>query len=57
MTDRKPEEQPETREGAKFKPLHPEDATTQHAVNRIRGQQDLQSFERGPTNHSSNPSG
>lgn len=53
----KPEEQPEARAGAKFTPKHPEAATTKQELNWIRGQQDIQDPERGPTNHTSNPSG
>lgn len=45
------------REGAKFKPVHPEDATRVEELNRIRGMQDQQNQDRGPTNHVSNPSG
>jgi hypothetical protein len=45
------------REGAKFKPVHPETATTEHDLHRIRGMQDDQSFEKGPTKATSNPSG
>lgn len=57
MTGRKPEEQSGPREGAKFKPLRPEDATTKHAMDRIRGQQEIKDYDRGPTHHTSNPSG
>lgn len=53
----KPKEQPEARAGAKFTPKHPEAATTKQELNRIHGQQDIQDPERGPTNHTSNPSG
>jgi hypothetical protein len=45
------------REGAKFKPVHPEEATRMEDLHRIRGMQDQQDPERGPTNHTSNPSG
>lgn len=45
------------RQGAEFKPVHPETATRVEDLNRIRGMQDQQNPERGPTNHTSNPSG
>jgi hypothetical protein len=51
------EAQPEAREGAMFKPVHPETATRKEEMNRIRGMQNQVDPERGPTNHTSNPSG
>lgn len=51
------EQQPEAREGAMFKPVSPETATTKHDMNRIRGMQNSKDLETGPTNHTSNPSG
>ncbi len=51
------EEQPEAREGAKFKPDHPEASTRKEELNRIRGMQGLVDPERGPTHHTTNPSG
>lgn len=51
------EQQPERREGAKFKPVHPEDMTRKEELNRVRGMQDFQLRDKGPSNHSSNPSG
>lgn len=51
------EKQPEAREGAKFKPVSPEDATRKEELNRIRGMQEVVNPETGPTNHTSNPSG
>jgi hypothetical protein len=51
------EVQADAREGAKFKPVHPEDATTKAEMNRIRGMQEIKDFDTGPTNHTSNPSG
>lgn len=53
----KHEEQPEAREGAKFKPVHPEDATTKADMDRIRGMQERIDHRTGPTHHTSNPSG
>lgn len=44
-------------DGAKFKPVHPEDATRKEEINRIRGMQDRQDPRVGPTHHTSNPSG
>lgn len=57
MTWKKNEEQPAALEGAKFTPKHPESAVTKSDLDRIRGQQDHQLRDRGPSNHSSNPSG
>ena len=51
------EDQPEAREGAKFKPVHPETATRKEELNRIRGMQEIVDPEVGPTNHTTNPSG
>lgn len=51
------EAQPEAREGAKFKPVHPEDATRKEEIDRIRGMQGQVDLERGPANHTQNPSG
>lgn len=51
------EQQPEAREGAKFKPVSPEDATRKEELNRIRGMQEVVDPERGPTHHTTNPSG
>lgn len=51
------EEQPHPREGAMFKPVHPENATRKEELDRIRGMQHQQNPEVGPTNHTSNPSG
>jgi hypothetical protein len=44
-------------EGATFKPVHPEDMTRKEELNRMRGMQDVQDPEKGPTKHTSNPSG
>lgn len=57
MTWEKHEVQPEPREGAKFTPKHPESAVTKHELDKIRSQQDFQDVQRGPTHHTSNPSG
>lgn len=57
MTWEKNEEQPEARDGARFTPQHPETAITKADLNRMRSQQLQQDPERGPTNHTSNPSG
>lgn len=51
------EEEPVAREGAKFKPVHPEGAIRKEEMNRIRGMQEMKDFDTGPTNHTSNPSG
>lgn len=51
------EQQPKDREGAMFKPLHPETATRKEELDRIRGMRDFRNPETGPTNHTSNPSG
>lgn len=50
-------EQPESRQGAMFKPVHPEDATRKEGLDRIRGMQQQKDPQRGPTHHTSNPSG
>lgn len=51
------EEQPEARQGAMFKPVHPEEATRKEELDRIRGMQQQKDPQRGPTHHTSNPSG
>ncbi|HYG59836.1 MAG TPA: hypothetical protein VD902_17365 [Symbiobacteriaceae bacterium] len=56
MTDIRPQ-QPHDRDGAKFKPVHPEEATRKEELDRIRGMQDIQRHGTGPTHHTSNPSG
>ncbi len=57
MTWKKNEEQPEPREGAKFEPDHPEAALTRSELHEISQQRDIKLHDRGPTNHTSNPSG
>lgn len=57
MAWKKLEAQPEAREGAKFTPKHPEDASTKAELDQIRGQQEIKNFDTGPTHHTSNPSG
>jgi hypothetical protein len=51
------EQQPEAREGAKFKPVHPETATRKEEIDRIRGMREFRDHQVGPTHHTSNPSG
>ena len=49
--------QQDAREGAKFKPVSPEDMTRKEELNRVRGMQDIQRHGTGATNHGSNPNG
>lgn len=58
MTDTKEPHHPNhAQQGAEFKPVNPQDATRKEELNRIRGMQDTIDPERGPTNHTTNPSG
>lgn len=45
------------RDGAKFKPVDVATADRKEELNRIRGMQDIQRHGKGPTDHTSNPSG